>query len=174
MSKSSAPEFRTAYDNLQPVVSDMTALSFADSPSLTHQSFKDECDINKIIERLDVSGFLEDRGGRKPQYFDASQVPDYHTAMNQIIYAQSMFDELPADIRARFRNDPGEFVDFFQDPANQEEAISLGLATSREGGPERSHEAGVGSPSPAPVSAPKSSKKAAPSPQPSAPIDDRD
>ena len=133
------PVFRTAYDSQSAKVSVQTSFACPTDSSLTHQSFKDECDINLIIERLDVSGFLDGPQGPAPQFFDASEVPDYQAALNQVLYAQGLFDDLDAGIRKRFRNDPGEFVSFFQDPANQEEAIALGLATrvpDAEGAPQ--------------------------------------
>lgn len=136
-----SPVFRTAYDGRALSVSDQFGTDFSEALSLTHQSFKDECDINIIIDRLDVSGFLDQPGRRSPQYFDASEVPDYQAALNQVIYAQSLFADLDASIRKRFSNDPANFVDFFNDPANQEEAIRLGLAVrvpEAEGAP---HEA---------------------------------
>lgn len=150
-----APFFRLPFDGLQSHYSTLSGLECGEG--LTHQSFKDECDINIIIKRLDLSGFLHERGGRVPQFLDVSQVPDYHSALNQVIYAQSLFDDLPADLRTRFRNDPGEFVAFCSDPSNAVEAVSLGLAVPREPSPERAHHAGAGDGSPAP--APKSSKK---------------
>ena len=41
--------------------------------------------------------------------------------------AQDMFESLPADIRTKFGNDPGRFLDFVEDPQNEEELIELGL-----------------------------------------------
>lgn len=157
----SAPQFRTHYDDLQPSYSALTGISFAHDKGHTHQSFKDECDINQIIKNLDVRGFLEDRGEtRTPQYFDATQVPDFHEAQNQIAYANQLFFQQPAEVRARFRNDPAEMVDFFKDPANMPEAAKLGLVSLRELPPERPHEPSAGGNSSAPAKALKTAKKA--------------
>ena len=57
---------------------------------------------------------------------------DYHTAMNQVKRAEREFMELPAHVRARFKNDAGEFLDFFNDPKNLEEAESLGSLMLRK------------------------------------------
>ncbi|AXH73123.1 MAG: internal scaffolding protein [Microviridae sp.] len=149
-----SPTFRTPYDSSQPYYSQTTSLDFSvpdshegyhPSKSRTHQSFKDECDINIIVNNLDAQGFLDASRGKMPQYFDGTLVPDYHTALNQVIYAQSLFDDLPAPVRERFKNDPGAFIQFFNDPANQDEAIKLGLATARPLSPDASHEANLGS-----------------------------
>lgn len=156
----SAPLFRTAYDGRSFEATEEYSVDFTGVQSLTHQSFKDECDINLIIDRLDVSGFLNQPGQRTPQYFDASEVPDYQSALNQVIYAQSLFADLDAHVRKRFGNDPAAFVDFFNDPANQDEAIRLGLATSApeaEGAPQ----AAEGAAGALPASAGKSEAPAA-------------
>lgn len=140
---SDVPFFRTAYDGLNVHYSDLTAVDMSSEKSMTHQSFADECDVNNIVHNLDISGFLESSRGRPPQFLDCSQVSDYHSALNTVRYAQSVFMDLPAEVRSRFRNDPGEFVSFFNDPANQDEAIALGLATRSEASMERVQHAGA-------------------------------
>jgi hypothetical protein len=39
---------------------------------------------------------------------------------------------LPANIRSRFDNDPAKLIDFMENPANREEAESLGLVNKSE------------------------------------------
>ena len=97
-----------------------------DSPSLTKQSFAEECDINTIVERFGLTGELP-TDVRMPQYADFDEVFDYHSAMNAVAQARESFDAMPADVRARFHNDPGEFVEFCGDEKNREEAVKLGL-----------------------------------------------
>lgn len=104
-------------------------------PSRTHQSFKQECDINEIMRRFRKSGdpdFLK-RLGRITDgvYGDFSNVSDYRTALDQVARAADVFSALPARVRARFENDPAVFLDFCSDPANAQELIDLGLATPR-------------------------------------------
>ena len=64
---------------------------------------------------------------RAPQYGDFTSVIDYHTAMNAVIAANESFMQLPADVRMRFNNDAGAFVDFCSDESNRAEAEKLGL-----------------------------------------------
>ena len=47
--------------------------------------------------------------------------------MNAVIAANNSFAAMPAEIRARFNNDAGAFVDFCADANNRDEAIKLGL-----------------------------------------------
>lgn len=105
-------------------------------PSRTKQSFKDECDINRIIEKYQTienyNAVLALRGaaGRKPQFGDFSVVPDYVQAQNTIAQANEMFAALPSNIRDRFMNNPALFLDFMSNPDNKDEAIRLGLCSA--------------------------------------------
>jgi len=62
-----------------------------------------------------------------PRYGDFTGIGDYHTALNRVIAAQDEFEALPAQIRARFNNDPAELIAFLDDDNNRPEAESLGL-----------------------------------------------
>lgn len=90
------------------------------------QSFKDECDINVIVERFGLTGVLPG-AIRMPEYGDFSEVVDYHTAMNAIRSAEDSFRQLPAKVRERFNNNPQELLAFCEDDRNREEAAKLGL-----------------------------------------------
>lgn len=111
------------YDTMQ--VSNETGLECLD-PSLAQQHAKDESDINTIVRRFGLTGELPN-GVRAPQYGDFTEATDYHTALNAVIAANNSFMQLPAEVRARFNNDAGAFVDFCSDEKNRAEAKSLGL-----------------------------------------------
>lgn len=95
-------------------------------PSRTQQHFRDECDINTILERFNVTGQLP-VGSVQPQYGDFSGVTDYQSALNAVMAAQDSFLALPAKVRAKFDNDPALFVDWASDEANRDEMKALGL-----------------------------------------------
>lgn len=96
-------------------------------PSETHQSSKDECDVNKIIARH-KQGIINTHVNTKAGvYADLSSAPSYQEALQTIINANNAFDTLPASTRKRFGNDPQEFLQFMSDPSNKEEAKKLGL-----------------------------------------------
>lgn len=101
-------------------------------PSLTQQQFKDECDINNIINRFAKTGEFLHLTSKVGQYADFSGITDYHFMLNQVLDAQSAFDSLPATLRQRFSNDPGELIQFLQNPNNTEEAIKLGLVNQTQ------------------------------------------
>jgi hypothetical protein len=98
-----------------------------DDPSLTQQQFKEEADINTIVNRFLKTGVLP-TPNTFPQYVDFEGVFDYQSAMNLVRAADESFMRMDAKLRSRFNNSPQEFLEFFADPANSSEAISLGLA----------------------------------------------
>lgn len=105
--------------------------------SRAKQAFKDECDVNTIMRRFEQTGVIEHVNRYQGSYGDFTEVPEnYQAAVNQVIAAQDMFMSLPAKVRARFANDPGNFLAFVEDPNNADEMVSLGLASRREADPQ--------------------------------------
>lgn len=107
-------------------------IDFAGDVALTVQSEARDCDINEIMKRYEKTGLLPHLNRFEGVYGDVGPSVDYHEAMNIVVKAQEMFMELPAQLRARFGNDPGEFMKFVQDPENAEEMVKLGIAEVRE------------------------------------------
>ena len=118
--------FASAYDNFDDRSLE-TGLKCLDD-SLTQQQFRDESDINNIVDRFMKTGHLPDPVSM-PQYVDYEGVFDFQSAMNVVRQADENFMRMDAKVRARFHNSPQEFLEFFADPANSEEAVRLGLAT---------------------------------------------
>lgn len=126
---------RSAYNYDMDAASDVSGLKCLDE-SLAKQSFAEESDINTIVRRFNLTGQLPENVAA-PVYADFDEVFDYHSAMNAIAKAHEAFDEMPADIRARFQNDPALFVDFCSDDKNREEAEKLGLVIPKPRGEEK-------------------------------------
>ena len=100
--------------------------------SLTHQSMAEDCDINKIMERFQQTGLLDHMNTFEGQYGDFTEVPqDYHEAMNQVLEAQEMFYTLPSSVRKKFHNDPGQFLEFVDDPSNTDAMREMGLVPEK-------------------------------------------
>ena len=117
---------RSPYNYDMELASDQAGLKCLDD-SLTQQQFKEESDINTIVDRFMKSGVLPNPINM-PQYIDYEGVFDFQSAMNTIRQADENFMRMDAKIRARFNNSPQEFLEFFGNPENIEEAIRLGLA----------------------------------------------
>lgn len=117
--------FRSGYNYDVDAASNESALLCEDE-SLAIQSAKEESDINTIVRKFGLTGELPGQVAM-PKSGDFSNVPDFHTAMNLVRKAQEEFLRVPAEIRARFGNDPQAFMSFFEDDANRDEARRLGL-----------------------------------------------
>jgi len=119
------PFLRTPYNYDTDAASNESGLHCEDA-SLAQQHFKDECDINNILRQFNITGLLPE-APLSPRYGDFTGIGDYHTALNQVIAAEDEFMSLPANIRARFENDPAQLIEFLDKPENKDEAIKLGL-----------------------------------------------
>jgi phage internal scaffolding protein len=113
-------QIRTSYTKKPRV-----GISFP-GPDRTKQSFKDECDVNRIMARYLATGQLPNMAEIEPQYLDVTGL-DYQEHQNFIAGANSLFHELPSKIRARFSNSPGEFLDFCSQEKNRPEMAEMGL-----------------------------------------------
>lgn len=76
------------------------------------QTYKDECDINSVMQSFQTTGAISHLARHGAQYGDVSNF-DYEDAMNRIAEANSMFYDLPSEIRVNeFKNKPQAFIDF--------------------------------------------------------------
>lgn len=119
---------RSAFNYDTDLASDESGLECKD-PSLAVQSQREEADINTIVRRFGITGTLP-QGVRVPTYGDFDAIIDFQSAQNVIAQANQAFMAMPADVRARFSNDPGLFVDFCSDEQNRDEMVKLGLIPS--------------------------------------------
>jgi phage internal scaffolding protein len=95
--------------------------------SLTIQSQSEDTDINVMMKRFGITGQLPEQTTRIPEYGDYTEVGDYRSALHAVLDAQDNFMRLPPAVRARFDNDPQEFMDFATNPNNLDEMKKLGL-----------------------------------------------
>lgn len=115
---------RQAYDD-HKLHSDETGLACKD-PSLAQQQFKEDSDINTLVERFHLTGEMPQLQ-QLPTFQDFGNIWDFQTAMNAIRSAQETFMSLPAPLRAKFDNDPQKFLAFTSDAQNLPEARKLGI-----------------------------------------------
>lgn len=98
--------------------------------SMTHQSFKNECDINFIMRKYQQTGLIDHVNQFNGDYSDLTENVDFQTALNITLDAQNAFDSLPSSLRKRFSNNPKEFLDFVSDESNIDEMKKIGLINS--------------------------------------------
>ena len=93
--------------------------------SKVQQHLKEECDLDKMLEKYKRTGQIKVR--QNPMFEDFSNLSSFHEAQNALIAAKNAFLEVPAKVRQRFDNDPQKMIDFLADQKNLAEAIDLGL-----------------------------------------------
>lgn len=129
------------------------AISFEEQ-GRCHTEMAEACDINNIMAKYERGQLVDHVNKYEGQYGDFTETPgDFHQAMNMTINAKEMFMTIPADIRKKFNNHPGEFLDFTQDPANEAAMREMGLLPPAETMP-------APEPAPAPASGNDSSSSA--------------
>lgn len=126
--KSETIPFKTRYENHDE--SDY-GITFSE-PSLTQQQFKDETDINNIVNGMARNGVMPQYMAGTPIYGDFTDAGDYQEALNLVMHAREQFDALPSGVREKFMNDPARFYEFANNPKNEEALVDMGLATWKE------------------------------------------
>lgn len=116
---------RSSFNYDRDAVSNETGLECLDD-SLAIQSAEQESNINTIVRKFGLTGELPGQVAM-PKSGEFHDIPDFHSAMNLIRKTTEEFLKVPADIRARFGNDPQAFMSFVEDDANYEEARRMGL-----------------------------------------------
>lgn len=102
-----------------------------DKPSMTKQADAQETDINFIIKQYRNTGVVRHTSARLAQYSNTEAI-SFQDAMDYIARTTQEFEQLPADLRKRFGNDPTQLVEFMNDPANYDEAVKLGILEVKE------------------------------------------
>lgn len=125
MKKIVAPFLRTPYNYDTNAAGDQDAVHCTDK-SLAQQHMLQDTDINVLMERYVQTGEVPQLLA-PPLQGDFTNTMTYQEALNQMIEANKAFAALPAKIRSRFDNDPGQFVDFCSDEANRDELRQMGL-----------------------------------------------
>lgn len=90
------------YDRVQSVIDPKTGL--------TQQSFKDECDINTLLQHWMKTGVMPNFRQDPPSYGDFADLPTMQEAANLVLHAEQVFADLPDDVREQFAS-PMDYFD---------------------------------------------------------------
>lgn len=123
--------FRTQYTDSKK--SSELAVRPRGTESMTVQADARDADINVIMARYKQTGQLPRVNSLNPEGGDFTAVGDYRDCLTKLQKARDEFASLPAHIRKKFANDPGNLLDFLSDPKNAEEAEKLGLTNPKAG-----------------------------------------
>lgn len=100
--------------------------TFNNSPSMTSQEFKDDCDIYKIVSRFsDVYSDAMDPANFVYSDYDVDE--DFQYWQDKIVEVKTQFYNLSADQRAYFGHNVASFHAFCQDKANYYDGVKLGI-----------------------------------------------
>lgn len=117
------PEVRNRFSPVKEVLADTTGETMA------QQNAKEDTDINKIVERYQ-KGIVPTT---KVPVFGNTPSLSFHEMLNKVMDIDNAFEDLPAKVRVRFRNDPYQLLRFIEDKKNWPEAVKLGLMTVPDG-----------------------------------------
>lgn len=100
--------------------------------TMTEQAHAKDTDINYILKNYTRTGMIKhakDHAG----YYDDIDGQTYHEMLNTVMEARNTFMEMPSAIRNKFNNDPGQFMDFVQNPDNIDEMVEMGILVGNDG-----------------------------------------
>lgn len=95
--------------------------------SMTDQSDKAMCDINKIMHNYVKTGVLPNIKEKIGQYLDVTKIPSYIEAHAQITLAKELFLSLPSEVRKLMDNDPGKMEQVINNPDYKQIMLKHGL-----------------------------------------------
>ena len=108
-----------------------TGMKFT-QPSMTDQSFKDDCNINNVVDRhgrIDPEAIINRRQG---QYTDASEVPQLQESLNAGIAEGQIMLQANPELQRLANNDPRQVEKVLADPENRELLIKAGIFNKPE------------------------------------------
>lgn len=85
-----------------------------------------------LMKKYRGTGVFPQKDPRKAIQGDFSSGIDFAESLRRTQAAEESFLELPAKIRSRFKNNPGELIDFVMNTDNREEAVELGILARPE------------------------------------------
>lgn len=89
----------------------------------TKECYKDECDISKIMARFQVTGTISHVNQYQGVYADFSDY-DFYAQSDKLDAGRKIFEDLPAEVRREFKQDPQAFFNFVNSDANKDDLLS--------------------------------------------------
>lgn len=120
------------YQDYRKEIHDTIVTDCSDDPGFTQQHHLNDVDINQIIARFEKTGELTHRNPVEPIYGDVSEIGVFHECLEVVERAKEAFALLPASVRSRAGNNPGNLESVLRDPENQEMLIKVGVLKAPE------------------------------------------
>lgn len=102
----------------------------SDKPTLTQQHMGPETDINYLVRKYGLTGEIPMRR-ELGEYGEFDADMDFQTLLRNVKAGEAMFNHVPADVRGRFENNAGAFLEWIHEESNYDEAVELGLVPKR-------------------------------------------
>lgn len=122
---------------------DHKGYDFFDEQSPVQQHFRDQADVNFIVDYWTRTGNYTSVNPNPPRYVDCSVVQDYQSALDTLCRADEILESMTPQQRAKFHNDPVAFVEYFSDPANSDELRLFEASSLKNQDAERAPSSGV-------------------------------
>lgn len=100
---------------------DHEGYDFFDEMSPVQQHFRDQSDVNYIVDYWSRTGTFNSVNSSPAKYVDCTVFQDYQKALDILSDADRILESLPPAQRLKFHDDPVAFVEYFSDPAHVEE-----------------------------------------------------
>lgn len=94
---------------------------------IVEQHHSDDTIIQNILKRYDQTGVFYHVNQAQATYQDNTIFNEYADMYDKIQAADANFAALPAEIRAKFNNNTGEFLEFVNNDSNIEQMKEMGL-----------------------------------------------
>lgn len=98
----------------------------------TKQSFRDQCDINALVERHRQTGLIDHTNHRQPLYGDFTQSTDLKTHLDEVNLAKSEFDSLSSSVRALCNHSPVKLLELLATEEGCDSLKEAGLFVTDE------------------------------------------
>lgn len=92
--------------------------------SKTQTQFGEDHKTDVMIKKFLKTGRISVQNGPLMAGMDGAS---YHENMNRLVDIEQAFMKVPSEIRDKFQNDPGHFMDFVNDEKNYDECVKLGI-----------------------------------------------
>lgn len=126
-------DYRQQYDDERDAEERNDSNSYSAGDTLTQQQFAEDADINIVLKRFGVTDGALPPVAIDPTYFgDFADATDFREALDRTQEAREHFALLPANLRAKWNNNPYELWQWINDPANIAEAIELQMLVKPE------------------------------------------
>lgn len=95
--------------------------------SLTDQSGREDADINCLIRKFGINSVKATPEQMEALSSISMDAMDYRESLDRIREAQEAFNDLPAEVRKEFDNDPAKYLEAFGDEKKKDLLKRLGL-----------------------------------------------